>query len=68
MSRSSSSYSQHSQLLETRKVILMDPSDVVAVELPSGTKERGNGEMYRVDPRPVAQLRAPSIPSSSLSF
>lgn len=40
MSRSSISYSQHSQLLEPCKVILMDPSDVVAVELPGGRKER----------------------------
>lgn len=32
-------YSQHSKLLEASKVILVDPSDVVAVEFPG--RERG---------------------------
>lgn len=33
-------YSQHPQLLEPCKVILMDPGDVVAIEFPGGGKER----------------------------
>lgn len=33
-------YSQHPQLLESREVVLMDPSDVVAVEFPGGGRER----------------------------
>lgn len=40
ISRSSIPYSQHPQLLEPRKVVLMDPGDVVAVEFPGGGKER----------------------------
>lgn len=33
-------YSQHPELLEPREVILVDPSDVVAVELPGGEGEK----------------------------
>lgn len=36
----SSPYSQHSKLLEPSKVILVDPSDIVAVELPERKGER----------------------------
>lgn len=39
-SGSSTPYSQHPQLLEARKVILVDPGDVVAVEFPGGGKGR----------------------------
>lgn len=32
--------SQHPQLLESREVVLVDPSDVVAIEFPGGGEER----------------------------
>lgn len=38
----STPYSQHPQLLEPRKVVLMYASDVVAVEFPGGGKEKRN--------------------------
>jgi len=41
VTRGGISYSQHPQLLESREVVLVDPSDVVAIEFPGGGEERG---------------------------
>ena len=41
VTRGGISYSQHPQLLESHEVVLVDPSDVVAIEFPGGGEERG---------------------------
>lgn len=47
----STPYSQHPQLLEPHKVILVDPSDVVAIEFPGGRRREGSSEVSRVSPQ-----------------
>ena len=43
VTRGGISYSQHPQLLESHEVVLVDPSDVVAIEFPGG------GELEKSD-------------------
>lgn len=66
----SSPYSQHSKLLEPSEVILMDPSDIVAIELSGRERGKGTGEMGALDPwgsaqtpLHLAQLRLLTLPA-----
>lgn len=66
----SSPYSQHSKLLEPSEVILMDPSDIVAIELSGRERGKGTGEMGALDPwgsaqtpLHLAQLRPLTLPA-----
>lgn len=51
----SNPYSQHSKLLEPSEVILMDPCDVVTIELPGRERGEGSGEQSGLGPQGSAQ-------------